>query len=88
MQFLTLVQNGLNFVMELCWTYLCKILEMSNDKFLCFILDDRNIAVGTSTAAARIGSLCSPFIVFTVSKTCTVKFTLCNHQRSENQDMK
>lgn len=25
----------------------------------------RNIAVGTSTAAARIGSLCSPFIVFT-----------------------
>lgn len=42
---------------------------------MCFILDDRNIAVGTSTAAARIGSLCSPFIVFTVSKTCIVKLS-------------
>ena len=73
--------------MQLCWTYLSKVVEMSNDKFLCFILDGRNIAVGTSTAAARIGSLCSPFIVFTVSKTCTVKFPLVNHQGSENQNM-
>lgn len=85
LQLLAPVQNGLNFIMQLCWTHLC---EMSNDKFLCFILDDRNIAVGTSTAAARIGSLCSPFIVFTVSKTCTVKLTLFNHQGSQNQDMK
>ena len=29
--------------------------------------DYRNIGVGTSSAAARIGSLCSPFIVYTVS---------------------
>ena len=27
----------------------------------------RNIGVGTSTASARIGSMCSPFIVYTVS---------------------
>ena len=27
----------------------------------------RNIGVGTSTAAARIGSICAPFIVYSVS---------------------
>jgi len=32
----------------------------------------RNIGVGTSTAAARIGSICSPFIVYSVS-VCKTK---------------
>lgn len=36
----------------------------------------RNIAVGTSTAAARIGSLCSPFIVYTGRAHRLVPFSI------------
>lgn len=36
----------------------------------------RNIAVGTSTAAARIGSLCSPFIVFTSRRHPLLPFVI------------
>ena len=43
----------------------CVMRMLSKLKVKSFI--HRNIGVGTSTAAARIGSICSPFIVYTVS---------------------